>query len=102
MSLAIHTKTLIRISLLCLILFSWPSSAATQWVRFHVPTMDCHGCSKQVRLTLLRVAGVKSVRVNERKAEVRIHYDDEITLISDLEAAIAEAGFMSSVSGGSQ
>lgn len=68
--------------------------AESQWVRYRIPGMNCHGCSSQIRNRLMAVPGVHKVQLNRNKEEVKVIYDDEQTDTLDLEAAMASAGFI--------
>jgi copper chaperone CopZ len=61
----------------------------------HIEGMSCGHCLNAVNRALSAVPGVRIDAVRIGRADVS--YDDTATTISDLEAAVAEAGYRATV-----
>jgi copper chaperone CopZ len=61
----------------------------------HIVGMSCSHCLNVVNRALSSVPGVRIDAVRIGRAEV--HYDDTTTAPSDLESAVAEAGYRATV-----
>lgn len=62
-----------------------------------VPGMKCPACPITVMVAIKRVKGVKSVNVNFDRKLAEVSYDDQLTNISNLQAAAKNVGFASQV-----
>jgi len=62
-------------------------------VRFSIEGMSCASCVSRVEKALVRVPGVKDVRVNLANGEAQIRYDDSQSSVVDLEGAVRSAGY---------
>src|SRR5581483_10946830 len=84
---------------LVLVLSSWPAAAAEKTVVLNVDKADCTLCAPIVRMTLQRVAGVKSASVAEANAMspavATVVFDDAVTNVQALVTATTNAGYPS-------
>ena len=72
-----------------------PAWAATRIATLSVPGMTCAACPVTVRTALSRVAGVEGTRINVKKREVVVTYDESRTNVRALTKATADAGYPS-------
>lgn len=74
-----------------------PAYAAMQTVTLAVPDMNCAVCPITVKKALLKVKGVKTVRVELDPRQAMVKFDDAQTTAAALTQATTEAGYPSSV-----
>jgi mercuric ion binding protein len=83
------------------ILLSWPVQAADKTVVLDVKNADCVLCPPIVRQSLLRVPGVKDVKINQanQMADVMatVTFDDAVANEAALVGATTKAGYPSHV-----
>lgn len=58
-----------------------------------VQGMSCGGCRAAVEGALKRIPGVVSAAVSLEKGEAAVEYDEKKTALSELRAAVENAGF---------
>lgn len=61
--------------------------------KLKVGGMSCQHCVKTVTDALTELPGVRRAKVNLRKAEAVVHFDDSRVTPANLTEAITEAGF---------
>lgn len=76
--------------------------AAPRTITLSVPTMDCPVCPITVKKALTRVAGVSQVEVNFDKRVAIVTFDDARTSVEALTQATRNAGYPSTLAGGTQ
>ena len=59
----------------------------------NIEGMHCGGCVRSVTNALKRVVGVSDASVSLSEKKVDVTFDENITKLSDLKAAIEEAGY---------
>lgn len=74
--------------------------AAPRTVTLSVPGMDCPVCPITVKKALTRLAGVSQVEVNYGKRQATVTFDDAKASLEALTAATRDAGYPSTVAGG--
>lgn len=62
-------------------------------VKLKINGMSCQHCVKTVTAALTEVAGVHRAKVNLRKGEAVVRFDETRTATHVLKSAITEAGF---------
>ena len=62
-------------------------------ITISVDGMTCEHCVKAVNSALKAINGVKDINVSLAKKNVQVVYNDELTSVADLEAAITEEGY---------
>ena len=62
-------------------------------VKLKINGMSCQHCVKTVTDALTEVAGVQRAKVNLRKGEAVVRFDETCTATTVLKSAITEAGF---------
>lgn len=62
-------------------------------ITISVDGMTCEHCVKAVNSALKAINGVKDINVSLEKKNVQVVYNDELTSVADLEAAITEEGY---------
>lgn len=62
-------------------------------VKLKINGMSCQHCVKTVTDALTEVAGVQRAKVNLRKGEAVVRFDETRTATTVLKSAITEAGF---------
>jgi Cu+-exporting ATPase len=70
-----------------------PPAAATREVSLPISGMTCASCVRRVERTLGKVAGVASASVNLATEQATVAYDPAQVQLSDLEAAVEQAGY---------
>ena len=83
--------------MLALAVVSSPAYPKIQTVTLAVPDMNCAVCPITVKKALLKVKGVKTVKVEFDQRQAKVRFDDSKTNIAALTQATAEAGYPSSV-----
>lgn len=83
--------------LLSCAMISAPTFAAMQTVTLAVPDMNCAVCPITVKKALLKVKGVKTVRVELDQRQASVEFDDVKTNVATLTQATANAGYPSGV-----
>ena len=82
-------------------LLSWPIHAAERTAVLNIRNADCVLCPPIVRRSLLRVPGVKDVKISQASQMAdfvaTIQYDDAVANDAALIAATTKVGFPSSV-----
>ena len=61
--------------------------------KLKIDGMSCQHCVKTVTNALTELEGVKRAKVNLRKGEAVVHFDDDRVNIANLTEAITSAGF---------
>ncbi|NUE67338.1 heavy-metal-associated domain-containing protein [Snodgrassella sp. ESL0253] len=64
-----------------------------QMVQFKIDGMSCEGCAKSVTAALQGSPGVETVAVNFATSIADIGFDDSLTNVETLKAAVEAAGF---------
>ncbi|ORF26806.1 heavy-metal-associated domain-containing protein [Snodgrassella alvi] len=64
-----------------------------QMVQFKIDGMTCEGCAKSVTSALQGSPGVETVVVNFATGIADIGFDDSLTNVDTLKAAVEAAGF---------
>ncbi|AHN28919.1 MULTISPECIES: heavy-metal-associated domain-containing protein [Snodgrassella] len=64
-----------------------------QMVQFKIDGMTCEGCAKSVTSALQGSPGVETVAVNFATGIADIGFDDSLTNVDTLKAAVEAAGF---------
>ena len=64
-----------------------------QTEQLRVTGMSCGGCSSNVTDALKMVAGVSDVNVSLSAGEATVHYDERLTSLEQLKAAVKDAGY---------
>lgn len=62
-------------------------------VKLKINGMSCQHCVKTVTDALTEVAGVQRAKVNLRKGEAVVRFDETRTATNVLKSAVTEAGF---------
>lgn len=62
-------------------------------VKLKIDGMSCQHCVKTVTAALTEVAGVQRAKVNLRKGEAVVRFDETRTATNVLKTAVTEAGF---------
>lgn len=62
-------------------------------VKLKINGMSCQHCVKTVTAALTEVAGVQRAKVNLRKGEAVVRFDETRTATNVLKSAVTEAGF---------
>ena len=83
--------------LLAFTLLAAPAFAANQTVVLGVPDMNCAVCPITVKKALLKVKGVKAVKIDFDSRRATVSFDDTKTNVAALIHATTEAGYLSSV-----
>lgn len=81
--------------LMVLAVVAAPAWAATKTATLSVPGMTCAACPVTVRTALSRVAGVEGTRIDFKKREAIVTYDDSRTDVRALTKATRNAGYPS-------
>ncbi|MDE2308930.1 MAG: mercury resistance system periplasmic binding protein MerP [Xanthomonadaceae bacterium] len=81
--------------LMVLAVVAAPAWAATKTATLSVPGMTCAACPVTVRAALSRVAGVEGTRIEFKKREAIVTYDDSRTDVRALTKATRNAGYPS-------
>lgn len=79
--------------------FAW---AAPQTLTLSVPTMSCATCPVAIKVALLKVPGVSTVRSELAKRQTTVVYEGTKTNVATISGATAAAGFPSSPLGASK
>lgn len=69
--------------------------AAPQTTTLSVPAMSCASCPVTIKVALLKVPGVASVKSDLAKRQTTVAFDDAKTNVAALLTATAAAGFPS-------
>lgn len=62
-------------------------------VTLNISGMACGGCSSTVQKALLALDGVISAEVSHVEARAEIHYDPARVQLSQMQAAVEQAGY---------
>jgi mercuric ion binding protein len=89
-------------SILMLIVIAMPAVAATRTVTLSVPGMNCAACPITVKKALGNVPGVSRTEVNLDRREATVTFDDSRTNLEALTRATQDAGYPSTVTGGTR
>lgn len=89
-------------ALLMLIVIAMPAVAATRTVTLSVPGMNCAACPITVKKALGNVPGVSRTEVNLDRREATVTFDDDRTNLEALTRATQDAGYPSTVAGGTR
>ena len=89
-------------ALLMLIVIAMPAVAATRTVTLSVPGMNCAACPITVKKALGNVPGVSRTEVNLDRREATVTFDDSRTNLEALTRATQDAGYPSTVTGGTR
>lgn len=81
---------------------SAPALAAQKTVILDVPGMSCAACPITVKKALSKVEGVEKAEVDYDKRQATVSFDDAKADEAKLTRATADAGYPSSVKGGSR
>jgi mercuric ion binding protein len=84
-----------------LVAISTPALAAQKTVTLAVPGMTCAACPITVKKALTQVEGVTRAEVDYDKKQAIVIFDDARVSVNQLSRATAEAGYPSSIKGGS-
>lgn len=90
---------------LALTLCSWlavPAWGAPRTVTLSLPTMDCPVCPITVKKALGQVEGVSRAEVDFAKRQAVVSFDDAKTSAEALMRATRDAGYPSTVAGGTK
>jgi mercuric ion binding protein len=79
-----------------------PAVAATRTVTLSVPGMNCAACPITVKKALGNVPGVSRTEVNLDRREATVTFDDSRTNLEALTRATQDAGYPSTVTGGTR
>lgn len=82
--------------------FSSPLLAAQKTVTLGVPGMTCAACPITVKKAITRVDGVTHTEVYFDKRQAVVTYDDTKASADQIMRATANAGYPSSIKGGTQ
>jgi len=82
--------------------FSSPLLAAQKTVTLGVPGMTCAACPITVKKAITRVDGVTRTEVDFDKRQAVVTYDDTKASADQIMRATANAGYPSSIKGGTQ
>ena len=82
--------------------FSSPLLAAQKTVTLGVPGMTCAACPVTVKKAITRVDGVTRTEVDFDKRQAVVTYDDTKASADQIMRATANAGYPSSIKGGTQ
>ena len=82
--------------------FSSPLLAAQKTVTLGVPGMTCAACPITVKKAITRVDGVTRTEVDFDKRQAVVTYDDTRASVDQIMRATANAGYPSSIKGGTQ
>lgn len=85
-----------------LVATSAPALAAQKTVTLDVPGMSCAACPITVKKALSKVEGVEKAEVDYDKRQATVSFDDAKADAAKLTRATADAGYPSSVKGGSR
>lgn len=66
-------------------------------VTLNAKGMHCPSCAMLVEMSLAKVEGVRSSKVDYAHETARVSYDDEVATTDALVAAVNEAGYQGSV-----
>jgi copper ion binding protein len=55
--------------------------------------MSCDHCVKAVTDTLIETNGVSKTKVNLKKGEAKVNFDDSVVSLKQLGQAVADAGY---------
>lgn len=58
-----------------------------------VSGMHCHSCDVNIQETVSELPGVKKVRADFKKGEVKVDFDETKSLPDDIKKKIIEAGY---------
>ena len=83
-------------------LLAAPAWSATRTVTLSLPTMDCPVCPITVKAALGKVAGVSRAEVDFAKRQAVVAFNDAKTSAEALTRATKEAGYPSTVVGGTK
>ena len=89
-------------SILMLTMIAMPVMAATRTVTLSVPGMNCAACPITVKMALGNVPGVSRTEVNLDRREATVTFDDGRTNLEALTRAAQDAGYPSTVTGGTR
>ena len=89
-------------SILMLIVIAMPAVAATRTVTLSVPGTYCAACPITVKKALGNVPGVSRTEVNLDRREATVPFDDSRTNLEALTRATQDAGYPSTVTGGTR
>lgn len=89
-------------SILMLIVIAMPAVAATRTVTLSVPGMNCAACPITVKKALGNVPGVSRTEVSLDRREATVTFDDSRTNLEALTRATQDAGYPSTVTGGTR
>jgi mercuric ion binding protein len=89
-------------AILMLIAIAMPAVAATRTVTLSVPGMNCAACPITVKKALGNVPGVSRTEVNLDRREATVTFDDSRTNLEALTRATQDAGYPSTVTGGTR
>jgi len=64
-----------------------------QTEQLKITGMTCGGCSSNVTDALKAVAGVSDVQVSLSAGEATVYYDESLTSLEQLKAAVKDAGY---------
>ena len=84
-----------------LVAISTPALAAQKTATLAVPGMTCAACPITVKKALTQVEGVTRAEVDYDKKQAIVTFDDARVSVNQLSRATAEAGYPSSIKGGS-
>ena len=74
-----------------------PVWAATRTVTLAIPSMHCAMCPVTVKEALLRVPGVRQIKVSLAKKDAVVTFNDSKTTVAALTQATRNAGYPSTV-----
>lgn len=94
-------KPLVMAAAATFIVLSWPAQAADKTIVLAIRNADCVLCPPIVRRSLLRVQGVKDVKISQANQMAdfmaTITYDDAVTNDTALVAVTTKAGYPSHI-----
>ena len=84
------------------ILSSYSAHATTRTLTLAVPNMDCPVCPITLKKALTRLVGVNQMQVNFDKRQIIVIYDDSKIAVKAIIESTKNAGFPSTIVGGTQ
>ena len=63
----------------------------------HIEGMSCDHCVARVEKALSEVPGVKKAKVNLKKANAKVKYDEQLVTDEDIIAKVTEVGYTATV-----
>jgi copper chaperone len=64
---------------------------------YHIEGMSCNHCVARVENAVSEMPGVKKAKVNLKKANAKVKYDEQLVTDDDIIAKITETGYTATV-----